>query len=52
MGRSRLLGRLRRVAVAQILSWGMVALGSLGGSGRRGEGEGLQAPSAPGVSQP
>lgn len=50
MGRSLLLGKLRRVAVAQILSWGMVALGTLGGSGCQGEGEGLQAPSAPGVS--
>lgn len=50
MGRSHLLGNPRGVAEAQILSWGVGAAGTLGGGGRRGEGAGLQAPSAPGVS--
>ena len=40
MGRSRLLGNLRTVAEAQILSWGVVARGTLGSDGRQGEGAG------------
>lgn len=50
MGRSRLLGNPRGVAEAQILSWGVGAAATLGGGGCRGEGAGLQAPNAPGVS--
>lgn len=52
MGRSRLLGNLSTVAEAQILSWGVVARGTLGSGGRQGEGAGLGHQELQGCPQP